>query len=94
MKEAYDKEAPPKNLFEATNLIIELDKKCFLKSKMEKETSSIKNKKFSNFNNKRKIQIASSYKSFNKNKKSRSERNNDCKDRSTNILSINYTPDK
>ena len=81
VKEEFDKETRPSSLFDATNLIITLDKKCLLDSKSKSKNKTPSEK----FNNKRKAY---------EDRRSNFKNKNFKKQKPHNVLSANYTPDK
>ena len=82
VREEYDKQEKPKTLFEATNIIIGIDKKCYIESCIRHKTNR---KHQNNKNQKRKQETV---KSGNYHKY---HRNNNKKPKND-ILSANYTP--
>jgi len=79
VRKEFDKAERPENLFEATNLIITLDKKCYLEESLKFKNKITKTREF-----KRK------HYEDNKFKHNRNHKRN----RSNEILSANYTPNK
>jgi len=81
VRKEYDKVKKPLTLFETTNLIITLDKKCFLETKLKNKTKTTSESQ----NNKRKY-----YEKDKRNSKYKHHKTQ----KYNNLLSVNFTPDK
>ena len=83
VREEYDKQEKPKSLFEATNIIIGIDKKCYLESRIRHKSNN--NRNYHNKSQKRK-QDSNKFRN-----QSNYHKNNNKKPKKD-ILSANYTP--
>jgi len=84
VREEYDKQQKPKTLFEATNIIIGIDKKCYLESCIRHKSNNNHYKNHKTFN-KRRHELNKTGSQFKRNKSKKNKFKSD-------ILSANYTP--
>ena len=84
VREEYDKQQKPKTLFEATNIIIEIDKKCYLESYIRHKSNNNHYKNHKTFN-KRRRELNKTGSQFKRNKSKKNKFK-------SGILSANYTP--